>query len=107
MNETREKLDLRDRLRDELRAACQERSRLTGVVQTSSGPELEWVLYERNCMLKLVNLLRAERGIPGVDAAEVERADQLATGHVDWFDKFPLYCAELVLRPASETHATT
>lgn len=97
MNELREKLDLRDRLRHKLELVCRERDKRTSVVKTESGPEIEWVLYEQYRMLEAVNLLRAARGLSCVSANDIRRADRLASGHVDWLDKFSLYCAELVL----------
>jgi hypothetical protein len=107
MNALQEKLDLRDLLRRELELACRERDQRTSIVETESGPETAWVLYERYRMLEAVNLFRAACGLPCVSGADIRRADQLATGHVDWIDKFPLYCAELVLRDGLKAQEAT
>jgi hypothetical protein len=92
-----EKLALHNRFRDVLIEATGARNQHQGVVETVWGPEIGWVIYERICMLTAVNVARAERGYPPVDIEAVRRADQYATGHVDWLDKFSLYCAELTL----------
>ena len=65
------------------------------------GDELEWVIYEREVMLKAINAVRLQRGRPGVTIHEVMRMENCAVGHVDYSRKFALYAAELAL----ELHA--
>ncbi len=59
--------------------------------------ELEWVIYERDVMLKAVNTARYYRGFPPI--TDVNMAEQSAFGHIDYMHKFALNCAELALRP--------
>lgn len=92
-----EKLALRDRFRGMLLEATGTRNQRQEISRTVWGPEIGWVIHERMCMLTAVNVARSERGYPPVDIEAVRRADQQATGHVDWLDKFSLYCAELTL----------
>lgn len=101
MNPLMEKLTLRDRFRDVLIEATESRNQRQGIVQTVRGPEIGWVIYERMCMLTAVNVARSERGYPPVGIDAVRRADQQATGHVDWLDKLSLYCAELTMKDQS------
>lgn len=54
-------------------------------------------VFERETMLHTVNCVRRLRGRPDVQMSDIERCDQLATGHSDWCTKFPLYCVELAL----------
>jgi hypothetical protein len=93
-----DKLRLRDRFRDILTEAASHRCDRDGIVETSAGREFEWVCYERGAMFAAVNRVRVERGLDRIGMDEIIRADQHATGHVDWLDKFPLYCAELASR---------
>lgn len=57
------------------------------------GVELEWVVYERGVMLDAVNAARFQQGLPSV--TNVDMAERLAMGHVDYARKFALYCVEL------------
>ena len=61
-------------------------------------PEIEWVLYERETMLNLVNEQRAKDGKSPINREELLRAERTACGHVDYSRKFALYCAELALK---------
>ena len=92
-----EKIALRDRFRELLLRLAAERGQRPDIVQTAFGPEPEWVGHERAEMHAAVNRALAERCLPPVDIVPVYRADQRAAGHVDYCDKFPLYCAEIVL----------
>lgn len=56
-----------------------------------------YVLFERDAMLAAVNVHRAARGLPAVDVKKIDRAERLAAGHVDYYLKYPLYCAEIAL----------
>lgn len=46
-------------------------------------------------MHRRVNGLRERAGLPPVDLAEFQAAERRAVGHVDYADKFSLYCAWL------------
>ena len=61
------------------------------------SPATRWMPRERAAMLAEVNVIRAERGTSPATAEDVAHCDRMATGHVDWATKFPLYCAELAL----------
>ncbi len=57
-----------------------------------------WPKQETEAMWKAVCEERAKLGKGPVPLADVETADQCATGHVDWAKKFSLSCEELVLK---------
>jgi len=57
------------------------------------GTELEWVIYERKVMLDAVNAERFRRGLPPV--TDIGAAERCAMGHIDYTEKFALYCAEI------------
>lgn len=97
-----DRVAVRDRLRGILINATVERPFRSGFGGTESGSEIEWVLHGRLEMLTAVNKVRADRGYPPVLIGEIERADRLAAGHVDWVDQFPLYCAEIALSPSGK-----
>ena len=59
--------------------------------------ELGWVLYEREVMLAEVNRLRAQRGLDRIHMDRLRRVERMAEGHIDYSEKFALYCAELAL----------
>ncbi len=61
------------------------------------GDELEWVIYERKVMFRVINAVRLQRERPQVTIEEVRRVERCAVGHVDYSQKFALYCAELAL----------
>ena len=86
-----------DRFKRVLRAAMAERSQRQDEVRTGNGLELDWVLFERQEMFAAVNRALAEQGLPLVEMAAVERVERHACGHVDYFEKYALYCAELAL----------
>jgi hypothetical protein len=98
----RDRLAVRDTLRSELVAAQAERDKRPNFIDTLDGPELEWVVYEQQRMLAAVNVERAKRGLGPVDPAKIAKADRLSSGHVDYTDKFTLYCAELVVTEADD-----
>ncbi len=90
---------LSDSLREVLAAAQELRDQRPDLIDGPQGPECAWAIHEREVMLGAVNRLRAgiDAELPPVTMAEVERADQLACGHVDYSRKFAWGCAELVL----------
>lgn len=59
--------------------------------------ELGWVAFEREQMHQLVNTEREARGLPPVSAADIERVETSASGHIDYAQKFALGCTELAL----------
>ena len=61
-----------------------------------SDTELEWMVFERETMLNLVNSERAALGKPPVTMAEIKEADNQSAGHTDYTRKVSLYCSELV-----------
>lgn len=94
----RERLAIRDRLKAALTRAQQQREQRPDIVATPHGPECDWwVGYERAVMLDAVNAERAELGKPPALITEVEAMDRMAAGHLDYTDKFSLYCTELVV----------
>lgn len=60
------------------------------------GNELEWVIYEREVMLKAVNTERARLKRKPITIINIKRVEQQAFGYSDYSSKFALYCAELV-----------
>lgn len=65
-------------------------------------PNIEWIDFERLVMLAAVNKFRISRGFDLRSLEDVERVEQMASGHYDYTKKFALYCAELIHTPASE-----
>jgi hypothetical protein len=55
-----------------------------------------WEVYEEQTLLDSVNELRRQLGKSPVTADDIERAGIRAGGHVDYTQKFALYCSELV-----------
>jgi hypothetical protein len=90
---------LSDSLRGVLAAAQSQRHQRPDLIDGPYGPECAWAVHEREVMLGAVNRLRAgiDAELPPVTMVEVERADQMACGHVDYSLKFAWGCAELVL----------
>ena len=78
----------------ELCKAQQERNARPGM--TDAG-EPEWVVFERDKLLELINLRRARLSAPAVDMAAVERIENSAVGHIDYTSKLAIRAAELVL----------
>ncbi len=56
-----------------------------------------WELFERRAMLAAVNGERASRGLAPVAERDIVDAERSAVGHVDYTDKFALYCARLAV----------
>lgn len=82
-----------------LREAAKERDQRPDRVETPEGPEMEWALHERRTMLAWVNQYRADHGLPDeITEAEVTRVERQAAGHIDYAEKFALYCADLAMR---------
>lgn len=58
---------------------------------------MAWTVFEREQMIAAVNALRERWDLPPVSSDDVALADELATGHVDWQDKFAASCANLAV----------
>ncbi|PWK81700.1 hypothetical protein C8D88_116111 [Lentzea atacamensis] len=98
MSDVRKKLALRDRLLDHFVELAKERGKRQEVVATGSAePELSWVLYERHGMLAEVNRIREELGYVRTTLGPLWAAERLCVGHVDYAEKWALYCAEIAM----------
>ena len=86
-----QKLALRDRFREILASAQEQRHLREDVIDG----ELGWVIYERDTMHQAVNQARAEAGKQPLPVTAVEAVEQQACGHSDYAPKYALYCAEL------------
>lgn len=93
----KQRMALYDRMQRVLSDAMRERGQRMQVGNWGDGYETAWAHHERHLMLREVNRARAEQGHDPVDVATLRRVEQLACGHVDYFKKFTLYCAELAL----------
>jgi uncharacterized protein YkwD len=56
-----------------------------------------WEARERETMFQATNGLRKKLGKPPVSMEQVAMAERMALGHSDYYHKFPLHCAELVV----------
>jgi len=56
-----------------------------------------WILAERECVLREVNQQRELRAYDPVTLADIERAERLALGHIDYISKYAHAAADLVL----------
>lgn len=86
------------KLQDQFLRVLVEAQRLRSQKSKMIGDEPEWMIYEREAMLKAVNAVRLQKNLL-IEAtmADVKRAERCAVGHVDYSRKFALYCAELAL----------
>ena len=101
--ESRKYQRLIDHFRTTIRDAARERPRHTGTVTTTMGPELEWVVIERQVMLDAFNSERDNRGLVPIPLSLVVGAESSACGHIDYATKFAIGCAGLVTRPNHRT----
>ena len=85
---------LLDWFRREIAKVQQERPVRPGV--TTSG-ELEWVAFERDKLLGLINQQLAKLGKPPVEMPAVMLIENSAVGHFDYTQKLAIRAAELVL----------
>lgn len=95
-----EKHDLLSQMRGVFDKATKERKKRQEMVEDPLDPGWKtfgWILFEREQMHKAVNAERARRGLMAADVKFIARADRLASGHSDYFSKYPLYCAEIAL----------
>lgn len=88
---------IRDTMRQTLGNAMDHRDQRPDLV--SDGPRTvpAWVHYEREQMTTAVNAARTNRGLEPVTLEDVARVERMACGHVDYFQKYALYCAELAI----------
>ena len=61
-----------------------------------SNSEIEWMVFERETMLNLINSERKSIGKNPIDMNKVIKVENQAVGHFDYSRKFALYCSELV-----------
>ena len=55
----------------------------------------EWILFERQTMFDLTNEERKLNGLPPATLHDILRAENCASGHIDYTNKFALYCLEI------------
>lgn len=79
---------------DELAKAQEERLSRRGVAESG---ELEWVVFERNRLMELINAERVKLSGEPVDMDAVMRIEQSAVGHFDYTHKLAIGAAELVI----------
>ena len=60
-----------------------------------------WMRYELLGMWWSVNGYRTAWGRDPLPLSEVERVEQMASGHIDYTQKFAAYCADLVMKEDS------
>ena len=58
----------------------------------------EWIVAERECVLREVNHQRGQNACEPVDIAAIERAERMAVGHSDYVSKYAHAAADLVFR---------
>ena len=58
----------------------------------------EWILAERECVMREVNRQRALLAYDPVGIAVIERAERLAVGHSDYVSKYSCAAADVVFR---------
>ena len=63
--------------------------------QEQRRSRLDWIEFERNTMLGLVNEERRLRGLPQVSLEDILWVETMAEGHMDYSKKFAIYCAEM------------
>lgn len=93
--EHRDRMALFEHLQTVLAEAATHRREREDIVETPDGPELGWVVHEREQMLAVVNAERASRGLPPAGMDSVALAERQAAGHSDYAKKFALYCSEV------------
>jgi len=75
------------------------RAKLVAETEHRPGRDLEeWILAERECVMREVNRQRGLLAYDPVGIAIVERAERQAVGHSDYISKYAHAAADLVLR---------
>lgn len=92
------RMAVRDRLKKILTGAQKSRDQRPNLVGTrDGGSEPEWARWERSVMTGAVNAERGKPGLPPISSIAVEEVERQAAGHIDYTDKFALYCSELAV----------
>lgn len=56
----------------------------------------EWILAERQCVMREINRQRSLLAYEPVDLTRIERAERTAVGHTDYISKYAHAAADLV-----------
>lgn len=92
-----ELMAIRDAMRQTLSDAMGHRNQRPDFVPDGPHTVPAWVHYERETMATAVNAVRTNRDLEPVTLKDVARVERQAVGHVDYFQKFAFYCAELAI----------
>jgi hypothetical protein len=92
------KLALRDRLLARFLELAKERPYRRYEVTVDGRRELAWIPFEQNGMLEEVNEIREERGLVRATLEPILEAERICVGHVDYAEKWALYCAEIAMK---------
>jgi phosphopantetheine adenylyltransferase len=60
-------------------------------------PISQVVAYERERLFEEINRIREKEGLSPIEKKQVNQADTLATGHIDFYSKLCTYSAELTM----------
>ena len=75
------------------------RAKLVAETESRAGRTVEeWIVAERECVMREVNRQRDLLAYNPVDLAIVERAERMAVGHSDYISKYAHAAADLVFR---------
>lgn len=75
------------------------RAKLVAETELREGRSVEeWILAERECVMRAVNHQRDLLAYDPVGIADVERAERMAVGHTDYVSKYAHAAADLVFR---------
>ena len=85
-------------LQDQMLRVLGKAQELRSQKQERLGNEPEWIIYERKAMFEAVNAVRLQRDRAPITIEAIRRVEGCAAGHVDYSQKFALYCVELALQ---------
>lgn len=90
-----------DQFKAKLVQAQKDRPRRGDIVvdPVTGQSEIAWMLHERQMMLDLVNEYRRQHGREPAMMAEVVQLETIASGHIDYTNKWAWYCAHLAVLP--------
>lgn len=75
------------------------RAKLSAETAVRAGRSVEeWILAERECVMREVNRQRGLLAYDPVGIGVVERAERMAVGHSDYVSKYAHAAADLVFR---------
>lgn len=57
---------------------------------------LEWIGHERRAITEAANAWATAHGLPTITVEQVQAAEHMAVGHIDYAEKLALYVSELV-----------